>query len=169
MTKICQFHDWIWEGWVALALFFHLNLVLNVFITGGLIGLCCVTYLHSLVLDFKQVFCSKAPSRCDCQREFKRSVPWRFPRTPSLYLRSRQKQPPRVCLCQSRGKPQRELFQYQARRRGPSKALSFRQRRTAVRATQLGSRARCRPQRPGAGRPKLRPFSVQHIYIETQP
>lgn len=46
-------------------------------------------------------------------------------RTASLYLRSRQKQPPRVCLCQSRGKPQRELFQYQARRRGPQKLWGF--------------------------------------------
>lgn len=51
----------------------------------------------------------------------------------------------------------------------PSKALRFRQRRTAVRGTQLGSRGQCWPQRPGAGRPKVRPFSVQHIYIETQP
>lgn len=51
----------------------------------------------------------------------------------------------------------------------PSKALRFHQRRTAVKATQLGSRGQCRPQRPGAGRPKLCPFSVQHIYIETQP
>lgn len=140
---------------------------------GGLIGLCCVTYLHALVLDFKQVFFAQKPpagvtvsvslngrspdaSRgATSQREDAVSLPAEPPEAAAQGL----------FVSESRQTAARALS---APKHDAAAALKSSEVFAKEGATQLGSRGQCRPQRPGAGRPKPRPFSVQWIYIETQ-